>query len=209
MKFIKFFLSIYPFMIIPGPVMILLFRSVTKFGILKTNFYILGILTSVIFFTSLSIIGVIGIVEFYPKSFLVFRFLGSIYLFILGLKVFLHSLKQNNNINTKKNINKTSYFKQYLCGLGVDLANPLSILGISSIILSTVSPSDAMSVKFSYFVITIFAAVCYLYTYVFLFNNKITKSFILPRINIIERLSGIMVCFIGTIFFFNALENLV
>ena len=204
MKFIDFFLVMYPFMMVPGPAVALVSRSSAKLGVKETNFYIFGILSSITFFSILSIIGIVSIIQSYPTGFKVFKILGSIYLFIIGFKIFISSFKKHTQ-NLSGNITKTSHSKQYLFGLFTDLANPLSMVGLTSMILGFVDANDEVNIKLGYLITTIISAVLYLYTYAFLFGNKVSRKFITPKMHIFERVAGIMVCFIGLIFLIKAI----
>lgn len=205
MQFIDFFFIMYPFMLVPGPAMALVCRSSAKFGVKYTNFYIFGIFSSITFFSILSILGIVSIIQLYPLAFKVFKIAGAVYLSIIGMKIFIFAKK--NNTSTEIVIKKVSKIKQYILGLCTDLANPLSMVGITSMILGFVTPNDTTGIKLGYLVTTMISALCYLYTYSFLFGNKITRKFMMPRMIIVEKIAGISVFFIGFIFLVNAIKN--
>jgi len=62
-----------------------------------------------------------------------------------------------------------------------------------------------MNIKFGYLITTMISALCYLYTYSFLFGNKITRKFVAPRMIIFEKLAGIAVFLIGVTFLIKAI----
>lgn len=205
MEFINYLIVMYTFLLSPGPSMTLIARNSAKFGIQKTFPTILGITTSILLYTSLSVIGIATIASIYPQSFKIFKFAGSLYIICLGIKIFMDSFNSTDKDITS-NTKKTSKFRQYLIGLTTDVANPLSLIGITSIILGFVKASDSLFIKGIYSIFTVFSTFACAYTYAFIFGNKISRKFITPRMENFEKITGIAICSIGCIFLINTVK---
>lgn len=204
MEFINYFLVIYIFMMSPGPSMALISRNSAKFGVAKTTFTIFGILTSITFYTILSLIGIGALINLYPNAFKMFKLLGSCYIIYVGLKIFYSTFKAP--IATKKaKQQRETKFQEYITGLLTDLSNPLTVVGLTSIILSFINISDSIEVKFIYLALTVISGFCYAYSYAFLFGNPIAKKFIEPKLILFERIAGMLVAIVGCIFIFKTL----
>lgn len=206
MEFVKYFFVAYLFMLSPGPTMALITTSAAKFGIRKTGFIILGVLTSISCYTLLAIVGIQALIELYPKAFKAFKFIGSLYIIYIGIKIFLASFYVQEILKSGgKHIEKTN-FKKYISGFTVDILNPVNVIGLTSIILGFVKLTDEPSKKILFFIVTLIASVCYAYTYTFLFGNKVSRAFILPKISLFERFAGVAVSIIGILFLINTIK---
>ena len=161
-------------------------------------------MTSIAVYTILAIVGVGALIQFYPKAFKVFKLIGSCYIIYIGVKMFLSSfVKQEMDIKQAKKATRT---KEYLVGLTTDLANPLTIVGITSIVLGVVKVTSPFSDKIIFFIITIIASFCYAYTYAFIFGNPVSRKFITPKMNLFEKIAGIAVSMVGTFFLINTVN---
>jgi threonine/homoserine/homoserine lactone efflux protein len=207
MEFLKYFFVMYIFMLSPGPSMALISRNSAKFGVRGANFTILGIITSITFLTTLAVLGIATVINLYPKAFKTVKLIGSLYIIYLGLKIFFTSFSKHSN-NLGSNAKQIPPLKQYLTGISTDLANPMSIVGITSMILGFVSSGDTSLTKFIYSICTILASCCYCYTYAFIFGNNISRKFILPRMSLFERIAGLAITLIGCGFLINTLKLL-
>ena len=205
MEFINYVFVMYIFLMSPGPSMALISRNSAKFGLHRSHFTILGILTSISFYSLLSLLGVNVLIALYPNAFKICKMIGSSYIIYLGVKIFWSTFKQHKGAKGKV-LKEQSHLKQYLSGLFTDLANPLNIVGVTSIILGFIKVDDSLQLKAIYFFLTILTAICYAYSYAFLFGNPVSKKFIEPRLFLFERIAGIMVAIIGCIFFYNTIN---
>jgi threonine/homoserine/homoserine lactone efflux protein len=205
-KFLIYFIAMYVWMLSPGPSMALISRNSAKFGVKTAAFTIFGTVTSVAIYSTIAILGVGALIGLYPNAFKAFKIIGSCYIVYVGIKIFLSSLKKNENLDMVVN-RKPSKIKLYLSGLTTDLANPLTVVGITSVILGFVQMSDPISHKIGFFTITVIDAFLYCFTYAFLFGNPVSRRFILPRMSIFEKISGILIMLIGIIFLANTLYN--
>jgi homoserine/homoserine lactone efflux protein len=204
MSFVSYFIVIYIFMLSPGPSMALIARNSAKFGIKGTTFFMLGILTSVAILSSLSVLGVAAIIKIYPKGFSVFKIFGSLYLIFIGVKIFISSLKAHQE-SFEKGAIKASKSAEFIKGLTTDLLNPVSFVGLTSMILNFVKVSDPFGDKIIYLITTLLASTLYLYTYAFLFGNKVSRKFISPRMGIFEMIAGTIICLLGLWFLIQAI----
>jgi threonine/homoserine/homoserine lactone efflux protein len=205
MEFLEYFVVMYIFMLSPGPSMALTSRNAAKFGVKGVHFTVLGIVTSITFLTSLSVLGIATIINLYPKAFKIVKLIGSLYIIYLGVKICVMSFRKNEG-DLNANVAKISPLKQYLTGLSTDLANPMSIVGITSMILGFVKANDSGLTKLLYSFLTILSAFGYLYTYSFIFGNNISRKFILPRMNMFERIAGLLIALIGCGFLINTIK---
>lgn len=194
----------YLWMLSPGPSMALIARNSVKYGIKTTKFTIFGIVTSIAVYSILAVLGIGAITNAYPAGFKIFKTIGSAYICFVGLKLLLNSFKNDGlkfeDTNGSKIPSKISLF---LHGFTTDLSNPMTVVGITSIILGFVNVSDPLSSKITLLSITIIDAFLYAYTFSFLFGNKISRQFILPRINLFERVAGSIIILIGVGFLIN------
>lgn len=206
MEFINYLIVMYIFMMSPGPSMALISRNSARFGFRHIHFTILGIITSITVYSILAVLGVGALIILYPNAFKIFKTIGSCYIIYLGVKIFLSTFKKAKS-ETSAKVTEAGRFKQYITGLLTDLANPLSIVGITSIILGFINVNDGILTKFIYLILTIFTAFLYAYSYAFLFGNPISKKFIEPRLFIFERIAGVMVSIVGLVFIYNIITT--
>ena len=193
-------------MMSPGPSMALISRNSAKFGVHNSHFTILGILTSISFYSLLALLGINVLITMYPNAFKVCKIIGSSYIIYLGIKIVWGTFKQHKSGKSLK-LKEQSNLQQYLSGLFTDLANPLTIVGLTSIILGFIKVNDSLQLKAIYFFLTILASICYAYSYAFLFGNPVSKKFIEPRLFLFERIAGIMVVIVGCIFVYNTINS--
>jgi threonine/homoserine/homoserine lactone efflux protein len=204
MEFLKYFIVIYIFMLSPGPSMALISRISAKFGISKTHFAVLGIVTSITIYAIFSLVGIGALISLYPKAFKVFKICGSFYIIYLGVKIFILSSKHSElEISGGE---KNSNMKDYFTGLATDIANPLSFVGLTSVILGFVNLDSSLFDKIIFLILTIISSFAYLYTYAILFGNPISRKFINPRIGLFEKIAGMAVATIGVIFLINTIK---
>lgn len=195
--FAIYFITMYFWMLSPGPSMAIIARTSVKYSIKSANFVVLGILTSVFFYTILSIVGVGALINAHPTGFKVFKIAGSLYIAYVGIKIFIHSFAKMNQDFKDSGPKLPSKTNLYFGGFLTDISNPLTMVGITAIILEFVSIDDSTFHKFIFLILTMVAGACYTYTFAFLFGNKISRKFIIPRMNIFERTAGIAIALIG------------
>lgn len=206
-KFIIYFFTIYLWTLSPGPSMALIGRNSAKFGIKITRFTIFGIITSMTFYAILSIIGAGTLIHAYPRGFKIFKMLGAFYVSYIGLKIF-RGARKNQSLTIDEGLQIPSAATNlYLQGLFTDIANPLTFVGLTSIILGFISPSETITHKLAYLILTIGASFLYAYTFAFLFGNKVSRKFILPRLRYFEMIAGTIIIILGGLFFINIFFN--
>ncbi len=192
-------------MLSPGPSAALISRNSAKFGIHGSHFTIFGILTSITLFIILAVIGIATFMNLYPKAFKTLKLLGSLYIIFLGVRIFISSFSKKGS-DLVGNAVKQSNSKQFLSGLATDLANPMSIIGLTSMILGFITVNDTVTTKFIYSLITFITSVMYAYTYAFAFGNPISRKFLLPRMTTFERIAGILITLRGCDFLINTIK---
>lgn len=205
MEFLIYFGLMYVYMLSPGPSMALISCNSAKFGISKTHAIIFGVVTSITFYTLLSILGIAAVVKHYPNAFKAVKIVGSCYIIFIGVKMFIVSFKAK--IEKVKEVQKDSSLKQFFLGLTTDLANPLSFIGITSMILGFVNVTDAPNVKIIYFLTTVLCGFAYAYTYAYIFGNPISRKFITPRMPLVEKFAGIAISLVGCTFLIGAINS--
>ena len=205
MEFLEYFFVMYIFMLSPGPSMALISRNSAKFGVKGAHFTILGIITSITICTTLAVLGIATVINLYPKAFKMVKLIGSLYIVYLGVKIFITSFAKVSE-NLGSNVKQVSPLRQYLTGISTDLANPMSIVGITSMILGFVNAGDSGVTKLIYSICTILASFGYCYTYAFIFGNNVSRRFILPRMSLFERIAGLAITLIGCGFLINTLK---
>jgi threonine/homoserine/homoserine lactone efflux protein len=206
-KFIIYFLTIYLWTLSPGPSMALIGRNSARFGIKITRFTIFGIITSMTFYTILSILGAGALIQAYPSGFKIFKIMGSIYISYIGIKIFLGAEKKQALTIEESTSPPPPSRNLYFQGLLTDIANPITFVGLTSIILGFMSTNDHILQKIIYLILTIIASFLYAYTFAFLFGNKVSRKFILPRLSIFEKIAGILIVIIGGLFLLHVFVN--
>lgn len=137
---------------LPGPDMLLIFRTSINFGFKKAFWTLLGILTGNLIYLLPVVLGV----YFYVKDFINYiLFLGSFYILYMGVSSL--RLKKDENLLKKEIDTKHSRSNDYVKGLFSNLSNPKAMLYFASVLLPS-SRKEAFLIDIGFFLIGVILA---------------------------------------------------
>lgn len=201
---ISYLLFLFFFMSSPGPSFALIARSSIKFGLKGGIFTSFGIVACDALFIFFAVIGVAGFLNHYPKALEIGKIIGSIYIFYIGVDIFLSTFKKAHEDDLPSAKNSDSLSRLFLQGFFTNAANPLAIVGMLAITLTFFHfEAAAFELKFLYTALVPLTS-AYVYCGIALiFGNSLTRKFIVPYVKWFERFAGIAICTLALMMIFN------
>ena len=182
--------------ITPGPNMVVVIRNTisgnTFSGISTSSGLFIGNLIHITYC-------LIGIGLIISKSILLFntiKILGALYLIYLGIKI-LKSKHQIINQNIEFKTHKKTYFDYFLNGFLTDLLNPKATLFFLALFTQIIKPEYSIFERiFNGVSIAILEFICFSILSIII-GNQMVKQTINKVINIIEKITGILLILLG------------
>jgi len=138
----------------PGPAVFLALKNGARHDYFKALFGVLGNITALLIFASLSAVGLGAILLASPQLFFVIKVIGSCYLFYLGVNLWRTS-PHTPSIEESLNPSKTSNLAVYQEGLLVGITNPKTIIFFAALFPQFISLEKGFLLQFSLLAITI------------------------------------------------------
>ena len=146
--FLSTTLFIFLAVISPGPDFLVVVKNTTIFGRRYGVLTAIGVASGAVFLASISILGLSTLSSYVPNFHSIFKYLGAIYLFYLGVQLLLSKSDRlqvkPEPLHDNKTCNKM-LFKAYMEGLLTSTLNPKSLLFFTSL-FSFIVRADTKSI---------------------------------------------------------------
>jgi len=140
----------------PGPAVFLALKNGARHNYLKALFGVLGNITALLLFASLSALGLGAILLASPKLFLVIKLVGSVYLCYLGVKLWwARATPHTSSTDEPSTPSVTSNLTVYQEGLLVGVTNPKTIIFFGALFPQFISIEQGFILQFSILALTI------------------------------------------------------
>ena len=146
----------------PGPAVFLALKNGTRYDYLSALFGVLGNITALLIFATLSALGLGAILLASSKLFLGIKIIGSCYLCYLGIKLWLAKVVSNPSLDSKHALDtitsapiKTSNLKIYQEGLLVGVTNPKTVIFFAALFPQFISFEQGFVLQFIILALTI------------------------------------------------------
>jgi threonine/homoserine/homoserine lactone efflux protein len=147
----------------------------------------------------------LGISEFILKNESLFyyaKMIGAVYIFYIGVSIIWHS-KKDKGYTSEDGLMKSFNFKKNLIrGFLTNLANPLTIVGMTSFILPFFKPEMSIEAKLIFAIFIPFSTFYCFGGITLIFGNPVIRKFILPRIVWFERVAGSVIAYMAIMILF-------
>jgi len=143
----------------PGPAVFLALKNGARYDYFSALFGVLGNITALLIFASLSALGLGAILLASPQLFFVTKMIGSCYLCYLGIKLWLSKTVTNSPSNATNDMpsitSKVSNLAIYQEGLLVGITNPKTVIFFAALFPQFIYYEKAFFLQFSLLAITI------------------------------------------------------
>jgi len=132
----------------PGPAVFLALKNGARHSYFKALFGVLGNITALLIFASLSAVGLGAVLLASPELFLVIKLVGSIYLCYLGVKLWwARATPHTPSLDESLDLPTTSNLTVYQEGLLVGITNPKTIIFFAALFPQFISLELGLSPK--------------------------------------------------------------
>lgn len=162
-----------------------------------------GILLCDLIYLTLAFLGISEFILKNEKIFYYTKIVGAVYIFYIGVSIVWNSFKNKEDYTSPTSKNKIFNFKkEFIRGFLTNLANPFTIVGMTSVILPFFEPSMSFQTKMLFaFLIPFSTFYCFMGV-TFLFGNPVIRKLILPKIVWFERLAGSVIAVMAVMIVF-------
>jgi threonine/homoserine/homoserine lactone efflux protein len=186
----------------PGPMVTLTSRNAAKYSF-KGGFAIMcGILLCDIIYLTLAFLGVSEFIAKNEKIFYYAKILGAIYIFYIGASIVWNASKDKGYTSSEGVMKSFSLKKEFVRGFLTNLANPLTIVGMTSFILPFFEPSMPIKTQIIFAALVPFSTFYCFSGVTLIFGNPVIRNFILPRIVWFERVAGSVIIYMSIMIIF-------
>ncbi len=186
----------------PGPIVMLTSRNSAKYGFKGGFAIICGVLLCDTIYLMLAFFGVSKFIESNQTIFQYAKILGGFYIFYVGVMILLDSRKTKDYTSKEGVSSDFKFSKEVVKGFLTDLSNPFTIVGMTSFILPFFKPEMTLDTKMIFLLAIPFSTFYCFAGISLLFGNKISRSFITPKMIWFERLAGIVICYMSIMMIF-------
>ncbi|WP_436957196.1 LysE family translocator [Staphylococcus sp. AS1337] len=170
--------------IVPGPDFFVVMKNSITSGKYNGIFAALGITTGHVFFSLLTVFGIIFVLANMYYIFLIIKILGACYLVYLGVKSIISARKKVDLSSYHKCLSQVRYLTSYRQGLFSTLLNPKTLLYYISVLPNFIHTGEGVTYQLAILslIVTIviliwFISCVFVFQYIrLLFNNKQIKA---------------------------------
>lgn len=180
----------------PGPAALFVASSAASYGKSHIPAAMLGIAVANIGFFGLSALGIAGLIASSPVLFQWLRWLGAVYLVILGLQL-LASGKQQRLQVVVKGKPGAKRLRTFLKGFVVEASNPKALLYFGALLPQFINPAQALVPQLLVFCVLTFIFDVAAYSFYGVLGLGIAKASKQKLYILLTRLAGIAFVFAG------------